>query len=215
MTSPSRAIVLGASGHARVICAAYGGEVIGCLTPHAPDGDWPAHIPWLGGDDRLDSLDRSDVSVLIGVGSAGDPTRRVQVYEMARSRGFSIAAVVHARAFVERDVKLGEGVQIMAGALVQTGSVLGDNVLINTGGIVDHDARVGDHVHIAPGVALSGGVRIGARSHVGTGARVIQGITIGRDVVVAAGAAVIRDVPDGVRVAGVPARLMGRSGRQG
>ena len=38
----------------------------------------------------------------------------------------------------------------------------------------------------------------------------IQGIRVGRDSLVSAGAVVIRDVPDGAKVAGVPAREIGQ-----
>jgi acetyltransferase-like isoleucine patch superfamily enzyme len=49
-------------------------------------------------------------------------------------------------------------------------------------------------------------VTIGEDAHVGIGAVVIEGVSIGEGAFVAAGAVVVGDVPDGVRVAGVPAR---------
>jgi acetyltransferase-like isoleucine patch superfamily enzyme len=49
-------------------------------------------------------------------------------------------------------------------------------------------------------------VTIGDDAWVGIGAMVLKGVTIGRGARVAAGAVVTRDVPDGVTVAGNPAR---------
>jgi len=71
---------------------------------------------------------------------------------------------------------------------------------------VDHECEIGAFVHLAPGVALAGRVRVGEGAFLGIGARVIPGRGIGAWAVVGAGAVVLDDVPDGVTVAGVPAR---------
>jgi len=52
-------------------------------------------------------------------------------------------------------------------------------------------------------------VRVGDLSWIGIGASVRQLVRIGGGVMVGAGAVVIADVPDGVTVAGVPARVLG------
>jgi acetyltransferase-like isoleucine patch superfamily enzyme len=57
-------------------------------------------------------------------------------------------------------------------------------------------------------------VTVGDGAHIGTGAVVLQGRTIGTGAVVAAGAVVLEDVPDGGRVAGVPARPIRSGGRR-
>ena len=49
---------------------------------------------------------------------------------------------------------------------------------------------------------------MGNRTAIGLGASVMPDIVIGDDVVVGTGAVVTKDVPDGVRVAGVPARVL-------
>ena len=47
---------------------------------------------------------------------------------------------------------------------------------------------------------------------VGANAVVLEGVTVGKGSVVAAGAVVVRDVPPGVVVAGVPAKVIKRVG---
>jgi acetyltransferase-like isoleucine patch superfamily enzyme len=54
-------------------------------------------------------------------------------------------------------------------------------------------------------------VTVGEGSHVGIGAIVLQGVRIGANAVVGAGTVVLHDVPDGDRVAGVPARSILRA----
>ncbi|MFN7131768.1 MAG: sugar O-acetyltransferase [Myxococcales bacterium] len=60
------------------------------------------------------------------------------------------------------------------------------------------------------GVELARPLRIGSRVWLGGGAIVLPGVTIGDDAVIGAGAVVTRDVPEGVLVAGNPARVVRR-----
>lgn len=57
--------------------------------------------------------------------------------------------------------------------------------------------------------------RLGDRVTVGAGAAVLGGITVGDDATIGAGSVVLADVPAGARVAGVPARIVGQSARDG
>lgn len=205
-------ILVGAGGHARVLLDALAsrGElsVIGLADADAGRrGDTVNGVPILGDDAWLLANHSGDAVTLVnGMGSTRDTRLRRRIFEAFRSHGFAFARVVHVTATIARDVTLGEGAQVMAGAIVQVGVVLADNVLVNTGAIIDHDCRIGAHCHVAPGVVLSGSVTVGQGTHIGTGACVIQGVRIGSDVLIGAGAVVIRDVPDGAVVFGLPAR---------
>jgi sugar O-acyltransferase (sialic acid O-acetyltransferase NeuD family) len=160
----------------------------------------------LGGDDIVNKFSHSEIQLVNGLGSIGIPSKRQHLYEKFKGMGYTFATTVHPSAVVASDVILGEGSQIMAGAVIQPGCVIGINGVINTRSSIDHDCTIDDHVHIAPGVTLSGGVSVASCSHIGTGATVIQGVVIGRGCLVAAGAVVTKDIADGVMVRGVPAR---------
>ncbi|MEO5362696.1 MAG: acetyltransferase [Magnetococcus sp. DMHC-8] len=205
-------ILLGCGGHGRVLLATlqalgWMDRLVGILDqdPQAPDRlGWP--IPLLGDDGYLSTLHTREIRLLNGLGSVASTTRRREVYQKWQAQGYTFASVRHPTAWLADSVHPGEGVQVMAGAVIQTGCQLGENVLVNTRAVLDHDCLLHDHVHVASGAVLCGQVQVGAGAHVGAGATVIQGIQIGANACVGAGAVVVRDVPNGVKVVGVPAR---------
>ncbi|MBF0623613.1 MAG: acetyltransferase [Magnetococcales bacterium] len=205
-------LILGGGGHGRVVmetltALGWGGRILGIVEApgvHPPPN--PFDIPLLGDETVVAGFAPDRVRLVNGVGSTGDVTARRAVFQRWSQRGYRFATLVHPGARVMAGVWLEEGVQIMAGATVQVGTVVGVNSIVNTGAVVDHDGQLGAHVHVAPGAVLCGMVRVEEGAHVGPGATVIQGTRIGVNAVVGAGAVVIHPVPDGKRVAGVPAR---------
>ncbi|MFH1079097.1 MAG: acetyltransferase [Pseudomonadota bacterium] len=207
-------IIIGAGGHARVLISVLktlNRDILG-MTETAPDklAAGINGISVLGNDDLILARSPDSIELVNGIGSVSSTQIRKEIYIRFKQHGYSFASVIHPSAMIMEDVRLGEGVQIMAGAIVQPGCVIGDNSIVNTGAVVDHDCLIGAHVHVAPGVVLSGGVRIGEMTHVGTAAAVIEEIEIGPAAVVGAGAVVITDIPAGVKAFGVPAKIIER-----
>ena len=81
--------------------------------------------------------------------------------------------ISHVSAAIASDATLGDGAQVMAGAVIQPAARIGRNVLVNTRAVVEHDCVVGDHAHVAPGAVLCGGVSIGESAHIGAGAVIL------------------------------------------
>ncbi len=145
---------------------------------------------------------------IIAIGGSGGRFR-LEIAAMLLDRfGIDPVTVVDPSAVVTGSNAIGAGCQLLAGSVVQAGAALGRQCIINSGAIVEHECEIGDGVHVGPGAVLTGLVRVGARSFVGAGATVLPRVSIGEDVVVGAGAVVVHDVPDGVTVAGVPARVL-------
>jgi UDP-perosamine 4-acetyltransferase len=204
-------IMIGAGGHAHVLAEALRACAIsleGFVTPVPESADGVmTGLSRLGDDDQLIAAGADGVVLVNGIGSVGDPTWRQATFEMFRGKGFKFATVIHPSAVVASDVVLGEGVQIMAGAVLQPGVRIGMNAIVNTGAVIDHDSIIADHVHISPGACLAGGVKVGKASHIGAGATVIENVSVGERALVAAGAVVVDNVPSGVLATGVPARF--------
>ncbi len=207
-------IGLGAGGHAKVVIdlIRLQGEydVIGLLDPKREL--WQrtvSGIPVLGSDELLSELRQQGVHhAFIGLGTTGDLHPRRRLYELACEHGFEVISAKHPKAIIASSVMIGRGATIMAGAIINADAQIGEDVIVNTGAIIEHDCRIGSHVHIATGACLASTVTVGDNSHIGLGASIRQCIRIGRNVIVGAGAVVVDDVPDGVVVVGVPARII-------
>jgi sugar O-acyltransferase (sialic acid O-acetyltransferase NeuD family) len=204
-------ILLGAGGHGRVLLDVLLQQLFVVLYIADPRCERTRHlfdIPLINDDQALLGYPAAEIRLVNGLGSSGDTSKRRQIYEYFKEYGYEFATVIHQSAVVSQRTELGEGVQVMAGAIIQTGVKIGGNTIVNTRATIDHDCIIGKHAHIAPGAILSGGIRVGDGAHVGAGATVMQGLTIGRGSIIGAGAVVIGDVPENAVVVGVPARII-------
>lgn len=89
---------------------------------------------------------------------------------------------------------------------------IGNNVTLSNCHLIGHDGVVGV-LNIAYDMKLDsvGKIVIKDNVFIGHGAIILPNVTIGNNVVVAAGAVVNKDVPDGVIVGGVPAKVIGKT----
>ncbi len=82
--------------------------------------------------------------------------------------------------------------------------------------VVNKHAVVGANCRIHPGVCIGGArgraPKLGNNVYIGPGAKIFGDITIGDNVAIGANAVVNEDVPDGVTVAGSPARVISMKG---
>lgn len=95
---------------------------------------------------------------------------------------------------------IGEGLLLhySPGIVIASGTVIGKNATIMTGACIVYKANNRGE---RPPVIGDGVV-------IGTGSRIIGPVKIGNNVIVGASAVVVNDVPDGVTVAGVPAKIV-------
>lgn len=203
-------LIIGAGGHAKVLLATLQllqKPVLGLLeTDVTKIGMTVLEVPIVGTDEEVLRYAPEGIELVNGMGSVQSTIKRQEIFDTFKEKGYFFFNVIHPSAILAADVTLGEGVQVMAGAVLQTGVKVGSNSIVNTRASLDHDCILEDHVHIAPGVTLSGNVHIGQNSHIGTGAVIIQNIRIGSNSLIAAGAVVVENVLDGAVIKGVPGR---------
>lgn len=112
--------------------------------------------------------------------------------------------------------------RFFTGIEIHPGARIGRDLFIDhgMGVVIGQTATIGDGVTLYHGVTLGGTGRQGGKRHpdvadgatIGAYAQVLGPIRIGANAAVGAGSVVTADVPDGVTVAGNPARRVGRTG---
>ena len=119
---------------------------------------------------------------------------RTRLYRAAKARGYAPASFVSPRAFVWRNVEVGEHCFIFEDNVIQPFVRIGDNVVLWSGNHIGHHSTIRDNCFIASHVVVSGFCDIGENCFVGVNATFANNLTIGADCLVGAGALVSANV---------------------
>jgi len=207
-----RLAILGAGGHGRVVADAA--EASGDWHEITFfDDAWPDRKTsgaWSIAGDQVALLEhyKEFDGVVVGIGAN---RVRLSNAETLATAGAHLATIIHPRAIVSRHATVGAGSVIFAGAVINVGARIGRACIINTAATVDHDCLLEDGVHISPGANLAGGVTVGTCTWIGANAGIRQQISIGSHAVIGVGAVVVSPQPNGITVAGNPARDLNRT----
>jgi sugar O-acyltransferase (sialic acid O-acetyltransferase NeuD family) len=131
---------------------------------------------------------------------------RERLFTQVKSLGYSCASYVSSRAFVWRNVTIGENCMIFEHNVLQHFVKVGDNCVLWSGNHVGHRTKIGDHVFISSHVVISGFCQIGDHCFLGVNSAFGDGLTVGHDCVVGAGAVVVRDAEPRRVYVGNPAK---------
>jgi sugar O-acyltransferase (sialic acid O-acetyltransferase NeuD family) len=161
----------------------------------------------IGTDNDLEKLFSQGIKyAFITLGSIGNPTIRIKLYNLCKSISFTIPKIIDSTAIISDNADIGFGTFVAKGVIINSDTVIGENAIINTGSIIEHDCRIGNNVHISPGVTVGGSVSVGINSHIGIGSTIIQNISIGRNVIIGSSSNVIRDISDNIKAYGNPCK---------
>ncbi len=106
---------------------------------------------------------------------------RARLAAAAKARGYQLASYVSSRAFVWRNVELGEHCFIFEDNTVQPFVKIGNNVVLWSGNHIGHHSVVRDNCFIASHVVISGFCDIGENSFLGVNATLANNIAVGKD----------------------------------
>ena len=212
--TPARAVIVGASGHGKVIA-----DVVrqtpaialqGFVDAARSAGTTWAGAPVLGDESALAALVR-DAEVTACFLAIGDNWIRHQVHERIRREvpALRFPAAVHPAAVVGEGAVIETGAVVLAGAVVGADARVGRFAIVNAGAVLDHDAVLGNFASLAVGARVGGAANVGDFAAVESGATVVRGRSVGEHALLQAGAALSEPLPAYAVAAGVPARQTG------
>lgn len=202
-------IIIGSGGHASVIIDAVEKEkkysIYGIIDPVRPVNTMIYGYRVIGTESVLPAIMKD---VHGGIVAIGDNWSRKKTAEAIRTLipGFTFVSVVHPKACISSNVKIGDGTIVMAGTVVNRNAIIGEHCILNTNSSVDHDCILSDFVSIAPGVVLGGNVKVGNSTAVSLGARVIHSVSIGEHTIIGAGSTVVHLIDSCCVAYGTPAK---------
>lgn len=204
-------ILLGGGGHCKSVIDTIVDsklyEIVGIIDLKQNIGQCINDIKIIDSDENLIKYKEAGIdNIFITVGSIGNPSIRINLYDLVKKIGFKMPVIIDVSAIVSKDSIIGCGTFIGKGAIINTKAVIGSNCIINTGSIIEHDCSIGDFVHISPGATLCGGVKICKNTHIGASSTIIQYKNIGENVIIGAGSVVTKDIRSNVKAYGNPCK---------
>ncbi len=199
-------VVVGGGGHGRVcidllrLNPQY--TIAGLVDDGMEVGQDVLGVPVLGGLDDLPEIFNNGVGkAVMAIASILNLPFREELLARIREIGFEIPTLIHPSAIIEPSVRIGQGVQVLAGAIVGSAAELHHDCVVNHGSIVSHDCIIRRNAHLAPGCILAGAVEIGSNSLMGMGATAYMWVKVGDNAIVHNGLNLFHDVANGARVA--------------
>jgi sugar O-acyltransferase (sialic acid O-acetyltransferase NeuD family) len=122
---------------------------------------------------------------------------RARLAASCKEKGYALASYVSSRAFVWRNVELGEHSFIFEDNTVQPFVRIGDNVILWSGNHIGHHSRIRDNCFVSSHVVVSGSVDVGENCFLGVNSTLVNGITVGRDTWLGPHVVVTRDLEPG------------------
>ena len=122
---------------------------------------------------------------------------RYRLYNELKNKNYRIASYISSKAFVWRNVQIGENSFIFEDNTIQPFVKIGNNVVLWSGNHIGHNSTIQDNCFLSSHVVISGFCDIGESSFLGVNSTVINNINIGKDCFIGAGTLIQKDVPSG------------------
>lgn len=139
---------------------------------------------------------------------------RTRLYLEAKQKGYQPASYISSRAFIWRNVEIGEHVFIFEDNTIQPFVKIGDNVVLWSGNHIGHHSTIRDNNFISSHVVVSGVCDIGENCFFGVNCTVGNNVDVGADCLIGAGATVVKSVPENTLIKGQKSEYAGFTPRQ-
>ncbi len=138
-----------------------------------------------------------EYKMFVGIGYAKLNRLRARFFRQAKEKGYSLVSYVSSRAFVWRNVEIGENCFIFENNVIQPFVKIGNNVTLWSGNHIGHHSVIKDHSFISSHVVVSGFTEIGEYCFLGVNATIANNVKVGKNCLIGAGAIILRNTKEG------------------
>ncbi|HEV7684855.1 MAG TPA: acetyltransferase [Pyrinomonadaceae bacterium] len=135
---------------------------------------------------------------------------RARLYQETKRKGYSLVSYVSSKAFVWRNVEIGENCFILENNVLQYAVKIGNNVVLWSGNHVGHQTIIRDNVFVSSHVVISGYCDIGENCFLGVNSSLANNLTIAKDCLIGMGAVVNKNTEARQVYVGNPAKPLGK-----
>jgi sugar O-acyltransferase (sialic acid O-acetyltransferase NeuD family) len=169
-------------------------------------------IPVIDVEEMVDRFPPGDFDAFVAITNTQLNRVRTRLYQAAKANGYTLATYISSRAFVWRNVEIGENCFIFENNVLQYHVKIGNNVVLWSGNHVGHRTTIRDNCFVTSHAVISGYCDIGENCFIGVNSCFADYTTIARDSIVGMGSVVVKSLGEPGRVyVGNPAKPMERS----
>jgi len=129
----------------------------------------------------------SEYEVYVAISSSKLNRNRINVYNDVKTKGYKCASYVSSKAFVWRNVEIGENSFIFEDNTLQPFVKIGNNVTLWSGNHIGHNTIIKDNCFITSHCVISGFCEVGENSFLGVNCTIEDNTKIEKDNFIGAG----------------------------
>ena len=138
-----------------------------------------------------------EYEVYVAISSGKLNRNRTKVYKEVKSKGYKCATYISSKAFVWRNVEIGENCFIFENNVIQPFVKIGNNVMIWSGNVIGHSSVIKDNCFISLHCVIAGFCEIGENSFLGINCTIEDKTKIAKDNFIGAGAIIRKNTKEG------------------
>jgi sugar O-acyltransferase (sialic acid O-acetyltransferase NeuD family) len=148
-------------------------------------------LPVVAFEDLKSAYDPANHKVFVAISYLQLNRLRTRLYQQAKAYGYSAVSYVSSRAFVWRNVEIGENCFILENNILQYGVKIGNNVTMWGANHVGHHSIIKDNCFVTGHVLIAGRSEIGKNCFLGASSCIGDYVSVADDCIIGAGAIVL------------------------
>lgn len=163
------------------------------------------NLPVTDFEEIKNNYNSKEVEIFVALGSGKLNKDRQKLFEQVKQKGYKCASYISSKAFVWRDVKIGENCFILENNVLQSGVKIGNNVTLWSGNHIGHLTEIQDHCFISSHCVISGNAIIGKNCFLGVNSTFADNIKVADDNYIGLGTVINKDTEENSVYTGNPA----------